>query len=178
MASQWFFGTTFNLNYKTAKTEFIFGGAANRYLGTHYGEVVWTQFYVPNTNRYYNNFGNKDDVNFYAKATQTYGKVNLYADMQYRMVFYKANSINFNDVDDTFRFFNPKIGANYQLNAKNVLYGYAGIANKEPRRDDYENGSIKPERLFDYELGWKYNAKKQYLTQMYFIWNTKISWLW
>lgn len=83
--------------------------------------------------------------------------------MQYRMVFYKANSINFNDVDDTFRFFNPKIGANYQLNAKNAIYVYAGIANKEPRRDDYENGSIKPERLFDYELGWKYNTKKAML---------------
>jgi len=158
-----FFGSTFSLNYKTAKTELIFGGAANRYLGKHYGEVVWTQFYVPNTNRYYNNFGNKDDVNFYAKVTQAYGKINLYADMQYRMVFYKANSINFNDVDDTFRFFNPKIGANYQLNAKNAIYVYAGIANKEPRRDDYENGSIKPERLFDYELGWKYNTKKAML---------------
>jgi iron complex outermembrane receptor protein len=76
------------------------------------------------------------------------------------MVFYKANSINFNDVDDTFRFFNPKIGANYQLNAKNALYVYAGIANKEPRREDYENGSVKPEHLVDYELGWKYNSKK------------------
>ncbi|MBY0486854.1 MAG: TonB-dependent receptor, partial [Flavobacteriaceae bacterium] len=158
-----FFGATFNLNYKTAKTEVIFGGAANRYLGRHYGEVVWTQFYVPNSNRYYNNFGNKDDVNFYAKVTQTCGKINVYADMQYRMVFYKANSIKFNDVDDTFRFFNPKVGANYQLNAKNAVYVYAGIANKEPRRDDYENGSVKPERLFDYELGWKYNAKKAML---------------
>jgi iron complex outermembrane receptor protein len=58
-----FFGATFSLNYKTAKTEFIFGGAANRYLGKHYGEVVWTQFYVPNSNRYYNNFGNKDELN-------------------------------------------------------------------------------------------------------------------
>ena len=158
-----FFGSTFNLNYKTAKTELLFGGAANRYLGKHFGEVVWTQFYVPNTNRYYNNFGNKDDINFYAKAIQTFGKINLYADLQYRMVFYKANSINFAEVNDTFRFFNPKAGANYQLNAKNAVYIYAGIANKEPRRDDYENGSVKPERLFDYELGWKYNSKKAML---------------
>jgi iron complex outermembrane receptor protein len=158
-----FFGSTFNLNYKTTKTELLFGGAANRYLGKHFGEVVWTQFYVPNTNRYYNNFGNKDDVNFYAKAIQTFGKINLYADLQYRMVFYKANSINFAEVNDTFRFFNPKAGANYQLNAKNAVYIYAGIANKEPRRDDYENGSVKPERLFDYELGWKFNSKKAML---------------
>lgn len=155
-----FFGTTFSLNYKNNKTDLLFGGAANRYLGNHFGEVVWTQFYVPTSNRYYDNFGNKDDVNFYAKASHTIGKINLFADLQYRMVFYKANSYKFNDVNDTFRFFNPKAGANYQLNAKNAIHIYAGIANKEPRRDDYENGSIKPERLFDYELGWKYNAKK------------------
>lgn len=155
-----FFGTTFSLNYKNNKTDILFGGAANRYLGKHYGEVVWTQFYVPNSNRYYDNYGNKDDLNFYAKASQTFGKINFFADLQYRMVFYKATSEAFADVHDTFRFFNPKAGINYQLNSKSAIYAYAGIANKEPRRDDYENGSIKPERLIDYEFGWKYNAKK------------------
>jgi iron complex outermembrane receptor protein len=155
-----FFGTTFSLNYKSNKTDILFGGAANRYLGKHYGEVIWTQFYVPAPNLYYNNYGNKDDVNFYAKASQTVGKINFFGDLQYRMVFYKATSVDFADVDDTFRFFNPKVGASYQLNPKNSIYAYAGIANKEPRRDDYENGSIKPERLFDYELGWKYSSEK------------------
>ena len=154
-----FFGATFSLNYKNNNTDILFGGAANRYLGKHFGEVVWTQLYVPAPNRYYDNYGNKDDINFYTKVSQTFGKVNLFADLQYRMVFYKANSTKFDDVNDTFRFFNPKVGANYQLNTKNAIYIYAGIANKEPRRDDYENGSIKPERLFDYELGWKHNSK-------------------
>ena len=155
-----FFGTTFSLNYKNNKTDILFGGGANRYLGKHFGTVIWTQFYVPDSNRYYDNYGNKDDVNFYAKVSQTFGKVNFFADLQYRMVFYKATSESFANVNDTFRFFNPKVGATYQLNSKNAIYVYAGIANKEPRRDDYENGSIKPERLFDYELGWKYNAEK------------------
>ena len=155
-----FFGTTFSLNYKNDKTDILFGGAVNRYLGKHFGTVIRTEFYTPNTNRFYDNYGNKDDVNFYAKASQTFGKINFFADLQYRMVFYKATSDDFADVNDTFRFFNPKVGANYQLNSKNAIYAYAGIANKEPRRDDYENGSVKPERLFDYELGWKYNSKK------------------
>ena len=52
------------------------------------------------------------------------------------------------------------MGINYQLNNKNAFYTFAGIANKEPRRDDYENGSTKSERLFDFELGWKYTTKK------------------
>jgi len=155
-----FFGTTFSLNYKTNQTDILLGGVANRYLGKHFGEVVWTQYYIPDANRYYDNFGNKDDVNFYIKASQQYGKLSFFADLQYRMVFYQADSYRFSDVDDTFRFFNPKAGLNYQLNEKNSFYGYFGIANKEPRRDDYENGAVKPERLFDYELGWKYNSKK------------------
>jgi iron complex outermembrane receptor protein len=156
-----FFGATFSLNYRNEKTDILFGGAANRYLGLHYGEVVWTQNYIPAPNRYYDNFGNKDDVNFYTKASYNVtNKLNLFADFQYRMVFYEATSFRFDDVNDTFRFFNPKAGLNFQLDEKNGFYGYFGIANKEPRRDDYENGATKPERLFDYELGWKYNTKK------------------
>ncbi|NHM00648.1 TonB-dependent receptor [Flavobacterium difficile] len=158
-----FFGTTFSLNYKTPNTDVIIGGAANKYQGKHYGEVVWTQFYVPNTNRYYDNFGNKNDVNFYTKASQQVGKLNVFADLQYRMVFYQANSIKFNDVNDTFRFFNPKAGITYTLNTASSIYGYFGIANKEPRRDDYENGSIKPERLQDFELGYKFRNNKAFV---------------
>jgi iron complex outermembrane receptor protein len=155
-----FFGAVFSLNYKTPKTDVMFGGAANRYFGDHFGEVVWTQYYVPTANRYYNNIGNKDDVNVYAKASQQFGKFNVFADLQYRMVFYEATSFRFDDVNDTFRFFNPKLGLSFDFNDKHSFYGYFGVANKEPRRDDYENGSTKPERLFDYELGWKYQSKK------------------
>jgi len=155
-----FFGSTFSLNYKTATIDFIIGGAANKYQGKHFGEVVWTQFYVPKSNKYYDNFGNKNDVNFYTKASQQIGKFNVFADLQYRMVFYQANSIKFNDVNDTFRFFNPKAGITYTLNNFSSVYGYFGIANKEPRRDDYESGSIKPERLEDFELGYKFKNNK------------------
>ncbi|WP_159778350.1 TonB-dependent receptor [Flavobacterium sp. 9AF] len=158
-----FFGATFFLNYNSQKTDFQIGGAANRYLGKHYGEVIKTQYYIPNANRYYDNFGNKDDVNVYSKISQEIiDKVNVFADLQYRMVFYQADSFKFNDVNDTFRFFNPKVGLNYQFNANNMFYGYFGIANKEPRRDDYENENAKPksERLNDFELGWKYASKK------------------
>ncbi|HLO74093.1 MAG TPA: TonB-dependent receptor [Flavobacterium sp.] len=169
-----FFGTTFSLNYKTPKTDVLFGGAANRYLGKHFGEVIWTQYYVPSANTYYDDFGNKDDINFYTKASYNItSKLNLFADLQYRMVFYEATSVKFSDVNDTFRFFNPKAGLSYQLNDRNSFYGYFGIANKEPRRDDYENGSVKPERLFDYELGWKYNTQKVKISANAFYMNYK-----
>jgi iron complex outermembrane receptor protein len=166
-----FFGAVFSLNYKTPKTDVMIGGAANRYLGDHFGEVIWTQYFVPDANRYYNNIGNKEDVNVYAKASQQFGKFSLFADLQYRMVFYEATSVRFDDVNDTFRFFNPKLGMHFDFNEKHSFYGYFGIANKEPRRDDYENGSTKPERLFDYELGWKYQTKKVNLSANAFYMN-------
>ena len=167
-----FFGTTFSLNYKTQATNVLFGGAVNRYLGNHFGEVIWTQYYVPNSNRYYDNFGNKDDINAYIKLSQNLtSKLNLYVDLQYRMTFYEATSVKFADVNDTFKFFNPKAGLNYELDDKNSFYSYFGIANKEPRRDDYESGAIKPERLYDYELGWKYNGKKAKISANAFYMN-------
>jgi len=169
-----FFGATFSLNYRTPKTDLLFGGAANRYLGKHFGEVVWTQNYVPSPNRYYDNYGNKDDVIFYTKASYNItSQLNLFADLQYRMVFYEATSVKFSDVNDTFRFFNPKAGVNYQLDSKNSFYGFLGVANKEPRRDDYESGSVKPERLIDYELGWKYNTQKVKISANAFYMNYK-----
>lgn len=166
-----FFGTTFSLNHKTPSTDVLIGGAANRYLGKHFGEVVWAQYYVPNTNRYYNDIGNKDEISFFGKVSQQLGKFNFFADLQYRMVFYQATSVKFSDVNDTFRFFNPKLGLNYQLNDKNSFYGYFGVANKEPRRDDYESGSVQPERLLDYEVGWKYNSEKVKVTANAFYMN-------
>jgi iron complex outermembrane receptor protein len=156
-----FFGATFSLNFRDSKTDFQLGGAVNRYLGKHYGEVIWTQFYIPSNNMYYNSFGNKDEVNVYGKLSQAVSsKFNVFADLQYRLVYYQAKGALFNDVNDTFRFFNPKAGINFQLNTDNAFYAYAGVANKEPRRDDYENQSTKPERLIDFELGWKYGSKK------------------
>ena len=78
-----FFGATASLNYDSKKTSFQIGGAANRYLGKHYGEVVDTQYYVPNANRYYDNFGNKDDVNVYGKIShEVINKLSVFADMQ------------------------------------------------------------------------------------------------
>jgi iron complex outermembrane receptor protein len=166
-----FFGATFSLNYKSPNTDILLGGAANRYLGDHFGEVVWAQYYIPNTNRYYDDIGNKDDINFYAKASQQIEKFNLFTDLQYRIVNYQATSVRFDNVNDTFLFFNPKMGLNYQFNQKNAFYSYFGVANKEPRRDDYENGSTRPERLFDYEIGWKYNSKRVRFTANAFYMN-------
>jgi iron complex outermembrane receptor protein len=83
----------------------------------------------------------------------------LFGDLQVRYVNYTANGAETGLVDDTFRFFNPKAGLTYQFNAEQNLYFSFGRANREPNRNDYESGNPVPERLDDFELGFRY-AKK------------------
>jgi iron complex outermembrane receptor protein len=66
-------------------------------------------------------------------------------------------------VNDNFNFFNPKAGLNFEINDKNKLYFSYARANREPNRTDYEGGNVKPEKLNDFELGWRYSSDKSRL---------------
>ena len=73
-------------------------------------------------------------------------------------------------VNDTFNFFNPKAGLTYTVDASNALYASYARANREPNRSDYEGGNVRPEKLNDFELGWRYTAEKmQFNTIVYFM---------
>jgi iron complex outermembrane receptor protein len=49
---------------------------------------------------------------------------------------------------------------NYEINANNQLYASYARANREPNRTDYENGSPRPEKLNDFELGLRHATAK------------------
>jgi iron complex outermembrane receptor protein len=61
-------------------------------------------------------------------------------------------------VDDSFQFLNPKAGVTYLLSSNHNLYFSFARASREPNRNDYENGNPKPEKLNDFELGWRYGS--------------------
>jgi len=154
-----FYGTTFSANYKKNALDVIVGGAWNKYEGDHFGEVIWARYSQDTEpdDHYYDDYAAKTDLNVYAKATYDISaKFSLFGDLQYRTVNYKANGVLADPVDDTFDFFNPKAGLTYSVNDKHTLYLSYARGNKEPRRDDYENGSTKPESLNDFELGWRF----------------------
>lgn len=166
-----FYGTTFSANYKNEKLDFIFGGGYNKYEGAHFGEVIWARFASQSElgDKYYNNFATKTDGNLYAKANyQISTKISLYGDLQLRNVHYKADSPETGLVNDTFNFFNPKAGLNYIFDKKSTLYFSFARANREPNRIDYESGAPKPEKLNDYELGWRYVADKVKLNSNFY----------
>jgi iron complex outermembrane receptor protein len=168
-----FYGTTFSINYKKAKWDLILGGSWNKYEGKHFGKVIWARFASTGElgDHYYDDFGVKTDGTVFAKANyQLTQKISFYADFQYRQVIYKADGVEAKIVNDSFGFFNPKAGLNYNLNTKNSLYFSYAKANREPNRTDYENGNPKSERLDDFELGWRHKSTKfQWTTNLYYM---------
>ena len=175
-----FYGTVFSANYKKEKLNLILGGGWNAYEGKHFGEVIWAEF-APNSSirdRYYDDDSKKTDLNLFAKANYKLSDHwGLFGDLQFRTVGYKANGDDTGLVDDTFNFFNPKVGATFDLNQNNNFYLSYAVANREPNRNDYENGSLprrqagpKPEKLNDFELGWRFlSSEIQVNTNLYYM---------
>ncbi|MGM8360338.1 TonB-dependent receptor [Flavobacterium sp. ARAG 55.4] len=158
-----FYGTTFSANYKNEALDVILGGGWNKYEGDHFGKVIWARFASQSElgDRYYEDFASKTDGNVFAKINYQIGNfVNVYVDAQYRNVHYKANSAETGLVNDNFNFFNPKAGLNFTLNNKNAVYVSYARANREPNRTDYEGVNVKPERMDDFELGWRFLTPK------------------
>lgn len=168
-----FYGTVFSATYNKENLRLILGGGYNKYKGDHFGEIIWARF-ASNSDirdRYYDDNSTKTDFNVYAKANyQLNNKWSIFGDVQYRGVTYEANGDDTGLVDDTFNFFNPKAGITYDLDQNNNFYFSYARANREPNRNDYESGSPKPERLNDFELGWRYVSPNfQLNTNVYYM---------
>ncbi|RYH75981.1 TonB-dependent receptor [Flavobacteriaceae bacterium 144Ye] len=162
-----FYVVNANVNYKDDAINVISGLSYSNYDGDHFGEIIWAQ-YASNSeirDHYYDGNGKKNDFSVFAKATYRLNdKVSLYGDLQLRNVGYKTSGetsdrVPFN-IDENYSFFNPKAGITYKLNTANNLYFSYARANREPKRDDFENNpDVKPEQLNDFELGWRYSKE-------------------
>jgi iron complex outermembrane receptor protein len=161
-----FYGTTYNLKYAAKKNlNFILGGAYNQYNGAHYDNIQWTQQStdIPPGYQYERDDAFKTDFNIFGKVDYNVGKVTLYADMQYRHIFYSF--LGYNDLLQNVQqqvfldFFNPKAGITYQFDKKSNVYFSFAVGNHEPDRDDYTQSTPanrpQPENLKDFELGYR-----------------------
>lgn len=165
-----FYGGTYALNYRDGleKWEFTLGGAYSRYLGDHFGEIIWARFAGDSElgDRYYENDALKTDFNTYGKLNyQLTGRLNGYLDLQYRRVYYEF--LGFNRAgenvtqDADLHFFNPKFGFLYAADDRTDIYASFAVANREPNRDDYTQSTPdnrpRSERLYDTEVGLRRN---------------------
>lgn len=120
--------------------------------------------------RDYSNSGTKDEANAFAKYTFELNRWRLYADGQLRSTAFSYHG----DVRlDSMRwtFFNPKLGARYELTSNSGAYVSAGMSRREPTRNDLFQGednptvahdlrAVRPERLVDFEAGWDYRGAR------------------
>ncbi len=158
------------LNYTASKMLLNFGAGWNRYQGDHFGKVIWAQ--IARLGDYDRNWyfgtGDKTEFNVFAKGNFAVSEhVNLYADLQFRTINYKIGGTD-DDLSDvtqqhTYNFFNPKAGVFYEPDKNNSLYFSVAVAHREPNRSvflDADPGQlVKPERLTDYELGYRYRVQ-------------------
>ena len=167
-----FYGLIFSFNNSSDDYNAIIGGSYNKYEGEHFGEYLWSAGSNQLSNfkeRFYSDYGNKSELNFYAKLDYYLSKnLSIYGDLQYRNINYNASITpysvisgyveqGYDKIDKKFNFFNPKIGLNYNHNENNQFYISYARAQREPTRADYANGSPNPEKLDDFELGWRRN---------------------
>ena len=156
-----FFGQTFSLQYKDDKQEVIGGGGGTRYIGYHYGKVIWAQQGFDKDHRWYDLDAYKNDLNMYVKWQRKLDeRLSLFADLQYRHVTYDLNGFRNNPgvaADNRWDFLNPKAGLTYRLPKGRAYLSWA-VANKEPNRDDFEAGVDQQpvhETLHDFEAGYE-----------------------
>lgn len=181
----YFYGTTFSLDYNSfKKLTANVGGGWNTYDGDHFGEVIWARNASTSSirHRYYENNGLKKDVNLYAKAYYQFTeKLNAFADVQVRGVSYiikgDDNQRRQNDFDETYTFFNPKVGLNYQVSENSAAYASYSIGNREPNRDDFTESitNIRPEAetLRDLEAGYRVQSGKVAFSANYYFMDYK-----
>jgi iron complex outermembrane recepter protein len=176
-----YYGTTFSANYTKEKNNLTIGGAFSKYDNArHFGEIIWAEVAVnaPIRYVYYDGESEKTDFNIYAKWNYAVtDRLSTFLDLQYRSVKYETagrdNDQSEYAVTDEFDFFNPKVGLSYTVAQNSVLYGSYAIANREPNRTDYLDGTEKPksERLGNLELGWRKTTQKYGLEVNYYLMN-------
>ncbi|NJO68940.1 MAG: TonB-dependent receptor [Bacteroidetes bacterium] len=165
-----FYGITYALNYDDGKTTFNLGGGWNNYYGEHYGNVIWAQYFSNGEpdHQYYYSDGNKTDFNIFSKlGYKITSSLHFFGDLQFRRIVHDMKGIDDDQRDitqkHTFKFFNPKAGLTFNIGDNQNIYGFWGIANREPTRSNFVDADPgKPfpvsEKMLDYEFGYTLNG--------------------
>lgn len=163
-----FYGGVWSLDY-SGKLDATLGGGWSKYEGQHFGEVIWAQYFSDGkiNHRYYDNQSTKSDFNLYGKFNYSFASAwSVFLDLQYRRVSFDmlgtGDVLQQLDFENTWNFFNPKLGLTYTLNQNSLLYFSYAKGTKEPNRTDFVDRAPnvpKPEKLNDFEGGYKFSGK-------------------
>lgn len=166
-----FYVGNFTLNYISDKLTLTGGGNLTYYQGDHYGKLLWVKYNKNISDKYewYRGDADKKEFSVFGKITYNIlDNLAIFGDMQYRYIDYRMSGID-DDLENItnknyYSFFNPKAGLSYSFN-NNEVYASLSISNREPLRTDIKESvkggstqKIQPERMFDYELGYRYSS--------------------
>jgi len=174
-------GAMANGIYEDSLWKFIVGVHGNYHSGMHSQELLWAERLPLNTppkHKVYQNTGHKTEMSAFVKAQRTLGRFLFYADMQLRNASFRYEGKDFAILRDTFKvepiswlFFNPKAGVRYDIDKQWSVYASFGSTTREPARLDMFGGlgeraysglkldAVKPEQVYDLEVGVNYQSK-------------------
>ena len=164
------------INYHRGAWNVHSGAMYSFYDGNHFGKLPWVKYNqnISPDAKWYENSGKKQDITVFAKAEYTVNdKWSVFGDVQGRFIDYKFKGFDDNLITDltrnyAYQFFNPKAGAYFRPNAAHAFYTSVSVGNREPLRADYKDAArfkrdIYPERMYDVELGYKFNKHNVHL---------------
>ncbi|MBR5255172.1 MAG: TonB-dependent receptor [Bacteroidales bacterium] len=169
-----------DLRYRTGTLKVDGGVNVSRYVGGHWGEMLWARLLgssydyasMNEQDAWYRNTGVKQEGTGFLRAEyQPVSWLTAYADLQYRHVDYsivgrddKASSKKI-DYHEKWDFFNPRAGVTALFGA-HKLYASAAIGHREPGKSDIKENikeemiPIKPESMLDIEAGYQFSAER------------------
>lgn len=180
-----FYGFTSTLQIGSPSDRYlVLGGGWNKYLGNHFGEVIWTQTDegINTDTPYYFNSAVKKDWNIFGRTNlKITDHLDATVDLQARWIRYSFEGPdtlgNLSDQKVQHRFLNPKLGFRYELTKKSSLYALTGIIHKEPNRDDYVSSTPvsrpSPERMWDTEISYRMSSSSWSLNLVGYFMNYK-----
>lgn len=135
---------------------------------------------APEFNRpYYDDRTTKNEISAFTRVEYSTGALSFLADVQLRsvgMTFSMPDMLGLSEVLPTHQwaFFNPRIGARYELTSTSDIYASFGRTSREPTRFDLLGGTqittanlsvlrtpntVRPEHVNDIELGYRMSSE-------------------
>lgn len=173
-----FFGSIHSIELSQPGYKITGGIAWNYYDGKHYGRVIRQgDAIISYPSDYYRFDASKWTDMFFGKFEMKRKELTLLGDVQWRHVTYRfTKEADINQIPKTVQhyFIQPKLGFHWQINKSIQLFGFGGLAYREPNRDDYVNADQimpKPERLLDHELGLRLHLPSIQVEQNFYYMN-------
>jgi len=168
-----FYGGIADVKYNKNKISLSMGAGINKYIGDHFGRIIWIRYagWTEKDYEWYFNAASKSEMNIYAKLDyRLTDRLSVFADAQYRNIKYimegEDDDLLNLALDKSFNFFNPKGGFYLKIDPNQDAFLSLSVAHREPTRANYKDAKGDPdampeaETLYDLETGYNLSTSR------------------